>query len=136
MAAAYGLYTHIQSNKRRSIALLLGLFFLVYLMVFAGALLAEGMTHDASLDWLLRKAWRDLIWASPFATLGTAAWIVDRLLLQPVADRRRDRRRGGHAQGTAAALQHPGKPLHLARHHHAEAQGDGGSARSTPSPAA
>ena len=30
MAAAYGLYTHIQSNRRRSIALLLGLFFLVY----------------------------------------------------------------------------------------------------------
>ena len=27
MAAAYGLYTHIQSNRRRSIALLLGLFF-------------------------------------------------------------------------------------------------------------
>ena len=52
MAAAYGLYTHIQSNKRRSIALLLGLFFLVYLMVFAGALLAEGLTQDASLDWL------------------------------------------------------------------------------------
>ena len=60
MAAAYGLYTHIQSNKRRSIALLLGLFFLVYLMVFAGALLAEGITHDASLDELLRKAWLDL----------------------------------------------------------------------------
>ena len=56
MAAAYGLYTHIQSNKRRSIALLLGLFFLVYLMVFAGALLAEGLTQDASLDWLMRKA--------------------------------------------------------------------------------
>ncbi len=35
MPAAYGLYTHIQSNKRRSIALLLGLFFLVYLMVYA-----------------------------------------------------------------------------------------------------
>ena len=44
MAAAYGLYTHIQSNRRRSIALLIGLFFLVYLMVFAGALLAEAMT--------------------------------------------------------------------------------------------
>ena len=28
--AAYGLYTHIQSNKRRSIALLIGLFLLVY----------------------------------------------------------------------------------------------------------
>ena len=41
--AAYGLYTHIQSNKRRSIALLVGLFFLVYVMVFAGALVAEAL---------------------------------------------------------------------------------------------
>ena len=76
MAAAYGLYTHIQSNKRRSIALLLGLFFLVYLMVYAGALLAEALTYDASLQWLLRAAWRDLIWAMPFATIGTLLWIV------------------------------------------------------------
>ena len=76
MAAAYGLYTHIQSNKRRSIALLLGLFLLVYLMVFAGALLAEGLTQDASLGWLIRKAFEDLIWAAPAATLATAVWIV------------------------------------------------------------
>jgi heat shock protein HtpX len=76
MAAAYGLYTHIQSNKWRSIALLLGLFFLVYLMVYAGALLAEALTYDASLQWLLRAAWRDLIWAMPFATIGTLLWIV------------------------------------------------------------
>jgi heat shock protein HtpX len=76
MAAAYGLYTHIQSNKRRSIALLLGLFFLVYLMVFAGALLAEGITQQAPLDELLRKAWLDLLWASPIATLVAAAWIA------------------------------------------------------------
>jgi heat shock protein HtpX len=76
MAAAYGLYTHIQSNKRRSIALLFGLFFLVYLMVFAGALLAESLIYNASLDWLLRAAWRDLILASPFATVGTVLWIL------------------------------------------------------------
>jgi heat shock protein HtpX len=76
MAAAYGLYTHIRSNRRRSIALLLGLFFLVYLMVFAGALLAEALTYDASVPWLLRAAWRDLTWAMPFATLGTLLWIV------------------------------------------------------------
>ena len=42
--AAYGLYSHIQSNKRRSVALLIGLFFLVYVMVFAGALLAEALS--------------------------------------------------------------------------------------------
>ncbi|MGN6462704.1 MAG: peptidase M48 Ste24p, partial [Pseudolabrys sp.] len=45
--AAYGLYTHIQSNRRRSVILLAGLFFLVYLLVFAGALFAESMLGDA-----------------------------------------------------------------------------------------
>jgi heat shock protein HtpX len=73
--AAYGLYTHIQSNKRRSVALLIGLFFLVYVLVFAGALLAESMLGDASLDWLLRAALVDTLKAAPFATIGTLIWI-------------------------------------------------------------
>jgi len=74
--AAYGLYTHIQSNRRRSIALLIGLFFLVYVLVFAGALAAEGMTTDARLDYLLRAAWYDFLLALPWATLGAALWIL------------------------------------------------------------
>jgi heat shock protein HtpX len=74
--AAYGLYTHIQSNKRRSIALLIGLFFLVYVMTYAGALVAEAMLGDASLDYLLRAALRDFIYSSPFVTVGTALWIL------------------------------------------------------------
>ena len=76
MAAAYGLYSHIQSNKRRSIALLLGLFFLVYVMVFAGALAGEALYYDASLDWLIRAAWRDTIHALPWATGGTILWVL------------------------------------------------------------
>src|SRR5215467_9814944 len=75
MEHAYGLYTHIQANKRRSIALLIGLFFLVYLMVFAGALAAEALMGDASLQWLLARARQDFITALPWATLGTVAWI-------------------------------------------------------------
>src|SRR3989440_12764645 len=75
MAAAYGLYTHIQSNRRRSILLLIGLFFLVYVMVFAGALVAEAMSYDASLQWLLQRAWIDAVKAAPFATAGAALWI-------------------------------------------------------------
>ena len=127
MAAAYGLYTHIQSNKRRSIALLLGLFFLVYLMVFAGALLAEALTlaTPRSTGCCARRC-SDLLWAAPFATLGTALWIViayffNQSLIDAVTGGREVTR-----QGAAAALQSPGKSLHLARHHHAEAQGDGG----------
>src|SRR5882762_227339 len=74
--AAYGLYSHIQSNKRRSIALLLGLFGLVYLLVYAGALAGEAMSYNASPQYLARRAWQDLIAASPLATVGTVAWIV------------------------------------------------------------
>ena len=74
--AAYGLYTHIQANKRRSVALILGLFFLVYLLVFAGALLGEGLTSGDPIDVLMRRALSDTLYASPFATLGTALWIL------------------------------------------------------------
>jgi heat shock protein HtpX len=74
--AAYGLYSHIQSNRRRSIALLIGLFFLVYLLVYAGALTAEALSVDADLNTLLLLAWNDFIPAAPIATLGTALWVV------------------------------------------------------------
>jgi heat shock protein HtpX len=74
--AAYGLYTHIQANKRRSIALLIGLFFLVYLLVYAGALAGEALTSAESIDVLLRRALADALNAAPFATIGTALWIL------------------------------------------------------------
>ncbi len=74
--AAYGLYSHIQSNRRRSIALLIGLFFLIYVLVYAGALVAEALSTDADLNMLMRRAWIDLIQAAPFATVGAALWIV------------------------------------------------------------
>jgi heat shock protein HtpX len=74
--AAYGLYSHIQSNRRRSIALLIALFFLVYVLVYAGALVGEALTINADLNTLMLRAWNDLIAAAPFATIGTALWVV------------------------------------------------------------
>jgi heat shock protein HtpX len=74
--AAYGLYSHIQSNRRRSIILLAGLFFLIYLLVYAGALVAEGLSVDADVPTLMQLAWVDLLKAAPFATVGTALWMV------------------------------------------------------------
>jgi heat shock protein HtpX len=74
--AAYGLYSHIRSNRRRSIALLIGLFFLVYVLVYAGALTAEALTVDADVNTLMQRALNDLITGAPFATIGTALWIV------------------------------------------------------------
>jgi heat shock protein HtpX len=75
--AAYGLYTHIASNKFRSMLLLAGLFLLIYVMVFAGALIAEVVINsDGSVNYYLVAASRDLIKAFPYATGGAALWIV------------------------------------------------------------
>lgn len=75
--AAYGLYTHIASNKFRSMLLLAGLFVLIYVVVYAGALIAEVVINsDASVDYYLAAAARDLVTAFPYATGAAALWIV------------------------------------------------------------
>src|SRR5215207_9152361 len=75
--AAYGLYTHIASNKFRSMMMLGGLFLLIYVLVYAGALLAEVFLHsDRSVEFYLRAAMRDLLTAFPYATGIAALWIV------------------------------------------------------------
>jgi heat shock protein HtpX len=76
MEGAYGLYTHIRSNRRRSVILLIWLFGFVYLLVYAGALAGEALSYDASLEWLLRRAWLDFLSALPWATGGTLIWIL------------------------------------------------------------
>jgi len=74
---AYGLYSHIQSNRRRSVVLLIGLFFLVYLMTFAGALVAEVVFGgDARLDFLINAAVRRTLYSLPWVTIGTIVWIL------------------------------------------------------------
>jgi heat shock protein HtpX len=75
--AAYGLYTHIASNKFRSMVLLAGLFVLIYVLVYAGALIAEVVINsDASVNYYLIAAARDLLKAFPYATGAAALWIV------------------------------------------------------------
>ncbi|QIG94614.1 MULTISPECIES: M48 family metallopeptidase [unclassified Bradyrhizobium] len=75
--AAYGLYTHIASNKFRSMLLLGGLFLLIYVLVYAGALVAEVMIDSGrSVDYYLTHASRDLVSALPWATIAAVAWIA------------------------------------------------------------
>ncbi|MDA9408421.1 M48 family metallopeptidase [Bradyrhizobium sp. CCBAU 45384] len=75
--AAYGLYTHIASNKFRSMLLLAGLFALVYVLVFAGALVAEVVTNgNGTVAYYLNRGFHDLIVAFPFATAAAIAWIA------------------------------------------------------------
>ena len=75
--AAYGLYTHIASNKVRSMLLLGGLFALVYVLVYAGALVAEVVINgNETVAYYLSRAFTDLLKAAPFATVAAIAWII------------------------------------------------------------
>ena len=75
--AAYGIYTHIASNKFRSMLLLAGLFVLIYVMVYAGALIAEVVIDsDQSVQYYLTAAMRDLVKDFPYATGAAVLWIV------------------------------------------------------------
>ena len=91
--AAYGLYTHIQANRRRSVILLIGLFVLVYVLVFAGALVAEVLlSGDIPLEYLLRGALYNFSIAVAVRDRRRAALDPDRLQIPPVDDRRDHRR--------------------------------------------
>src|SRR4029450_5370932 len=75
--AASGLYTHIASNKFRSMMLLAGLFLLIYVLVYAGALLAEVfLNRNRAAGDYMALAMQDLVSAFPWATIAAALWIV------------------------------------------------------------
>jgi heat shock protein HtpX len=85
MAEVFGLYRHIQSNRRRSILLLAGLFFLVYAVAYAVSILVTvgvGNAHlgagstSGNLAILLRAAFARFVWWTPFLTIGVFLWIV------------------------------------------------------------
>jgi heat shock protein HtpX len=73
---AFGLYTHIAANKRRSAFLLTALFGLVYGLTFAGALLASAFTTPDDLAGHLRRAGVDTLHSAPFVTIGVLVWIA------------------------------------------------------------
>jgi heat shock protein HtpX len=82
MFQAFGLYTHIQSNRRRSVLLLVGLFLLVYLLTFGMALLERGLglgLSDGAADTVqetLRLAFGDLLRLLPWVSLAAGAWVA------------------------------------------------------------
>ena len=77
MSEAYGLYGHIQANRRRSFVLIGGLFVLVYLLVFAFTLAYNGFTiGEEPLDVIVAETWQQFLWFSPWATLATLGWVA------------------------------------------------------------
>lgn len=76
MGPAFGLYTHIQANRRRSAFLLAALFSLVFLLTFAGALVGAAMVVEADFAGYVQLAAHTTLAHSPFVALGVAAWVA------------------------------------------------------------
>ena len=76
MGPAFGLYTHIQANRRRSVFLLAALFSLVFLLTFAGALVGAAMMEEADFSTYVRTAAEATLAHAPYVALGVAAWIA------------------------------------------------------------
>src|ERR1700760_4180778 len=75
--AAYGLYTHIAANRTRSMILLAGLFMLVYVVVYAVALVVEVMNNgQGDVNYYLTTALHDVIHTLPWSTGAVLLWIV------------------------------------------------------------
>ena len=106
LMAAYGLYTHIASNKFRSMLLLAGLFVLIYVLVLPARCSPKVVINSDGSSPIISSGRN----ARPDhgVPLCHRSWLGavdrDRLFLPPADDRRRHRRRGRHAAAAAAAL--------------------------------
>ncbi len=73
---AFGLYTHQRNNRIRSVALIIGLFLMVYLTVWGLFLVGYGYLGvprgRSVMSVVNQRFWSWL----PFVTLGTAAWVL------------------------------------------------------------
>ncbi len=79
MLPAFGLYTHIQANQRRSVLLIVGLFLLFYLMAFGLALLWQVAPWfqggETPFTPLFQAALKDAVWVLPAVTFLVGLWV-------------------------------------------------------------
>ncbi len=76
MSNAYGLYGHIRANRTRSTILIVGLFVLIYLLVFAFTLAFNGVVMGGEdLETIIAETVWQFGYLLPWATLGGALWV-------------------------------------------------------------
>jgi heat shock protein HtpX len=77
MFKAYGLYSHIQSNRLRSVFLLAGFVALLLALMFSFALLFEAFqSNNAPFDVILARATRDFKESWPVGFIAAGVWFV------------------------------------------------------------
>lgn len=75
MFRAYGLYTHIQANRLRSIALLMCFILLLHALLFSLVLLFEASRGGDAAE-IFAAAWNEMAYAWPVAVIAAGLWFV------------------------------------------------------------
>ncbi len=81
MFRSYGLYTHIQANRIRSILLLAGFVLLLHALLFSILLLLNAFMTGGTFDDIVYAARDQFAGAWPVAMLAAAAWFVIAFLI-------------------------------------------------------
>jgi heat shock protein HtpX len=76
LGQAFGLYTHIAANRRRSALLIAGLFLLVAMVTFALTLMMDAQLYRAPFPVLVRLASQQMWLHLPIAFAITALWVL------------------------------------------------------------
>src|SRR5215510_4110135 len=75
MFRAYGLYSHIQANRARSVILLAGFVALLHALLFSLLLIWSAML-GGTFNEILAGAWWEFMQSWPVAILAAALWFV------------------------------------------------------------
>jgi heat shock protein HtpX len=76
MFKAYGLYSHIQANRLKSLFLLGAFVALLQALIFSFALIVAALTEGGTLDEIVWSAWDFMTVAWPLGMIGAAIWFV------------------------------------------------------------
>jgi heat shock protein HtpX len=76
MFKAYGLYSHIQSNRLRSAFLLASFVALLVALMFSFALLFEALNQDSAFDVIVARSLAHVRQGWPFAVAAAGVWFV------------------------------------------------------------
>ena len=76
MMQAYGLYSHIQANRIKSLILLAGFVVLLQALLFSFGLLIAAFTGGGDVGEIFARAFRQLSVTWPLGMIGAAVWFV------------------------------------------------------------
>jgi heat shock protein HtpX len=76
MPGAYGLYSHVQQNRLRSVLLVIGLIALIYVLTFGFSLLISAFVSNRNFAGIVADAWALARQSVPYVSVAALLWVT------------------------------------------------------------